>query len=315
MKKYPFPTMAGDVMDFRKMMEQRKKASNAVQGGALENVKEEDITVSARDGYPIPVRIYKPTPPPASGSPLVVFYHGGGFALGGLEVEELNCRNFAQKLGCTCVNVAYRLAPEHPFPNAAEDSWDATKWAAANASKIGADPSKGFIVGGTSAGGNLAAVVSHLARDEKLSPPITGVALLIPVLTDHNMTDFPEEYKHELVSYQQNENAPILGRASMDMFMKAYKPDNKSHLFNIFAAPYDFKDLPPTFFQICGMDPLRDEALIYERLLREKYDTKTLLKLYPGFPHAFWTIAPTLKSSEMFVKDTTDGIKWLLELK
>lgn len=101
---------------------------NKAQGGGMEDVKEEDITVSARDGYPIPVRIYKPTPPPASGSPLVVFYHGGGFALGGLENEELNCRNFAQKLGCTCVNVDYRLAPEHPFPAAAEDSWDATKW-------------------------------------------------------------------------------------------------------------------------------------------------------------------------------------------
>lgn len=74
-------------------------------------------------------------------------------------------------------------------------------------------------MGGTSAGGNLAAVVSHLARDEKLSPPITGVSLLIPALTDHSLKDFPEEYKHEIISYQQNEKAPILGLASMEMFM------------------------------------------------------------------------------------------------
>jgi len=194
-------------------------------------------------------------------------------------------------------------------------SWDATKWAAANASKIGADPSKGFIVGGTSAGGNIAAVVSHLARDEKLSPPLTGVCLLIPALADHSLKEFPEEYKHEIVSYKQNADAPILGQKSVDMFMDAYKPDTKSHLFNIYAAPYNFKGLPPTFFQICGMDPLRDEAMLYERLLREKYDTQTSLKLYPGLPHGFWSFCPTLKSSKGFVEDTIEGVSWLLKQK
>lgn len=128
MKKSPVPTLSGNVMDLRNVLSDAKQALNATQGVGMDGVKEEDITVSARDGHPIPVRIYKPTSPPAGGSPLVVFYHGGGFALGGLENEELNCRNFAQKLGCTCVNVDYRLAPEHPFPTAAEDSWDATKW-------------------------------------------------------------------------------------------------------------------------------------------------------------------------------------------
>lgn len=237
MKKTPVPTLSSDVMKLRGMLSAAKQSLNKTQGVGLEDVKEEDITVPARDGHPIPVRIYKPTPPPAGGSPLVVVYHGGGFALGGLENEELNCRNFAQKLECTCVNVDYRLAPEHPFPTAAEDCWDVTKWvrlceflaksctklifyqAAANASKLGADPSKGFIVGGASAGGNLAAVISHLARDEKLSPPITGVSLLIPALIDHTLKEFPGEYKHEIISYEQNANAPILGMASIEMFM------------------------------------------------------------------------------------------------
>lgn len=63
------------------------------------------------------------------------------------------------------------------------------------------------------------------------------------------------------------------------------------------------------------MDPLRDEAMLYERLLREQYDTKTLFKLYPGLPHGFWSFIPTLKSSQVFVKDTVDGVKWLLEQK
>lgn len=128
MKITPIPTLSGDVMDLRNMVFSSKQALNAVQGGEMEGVKEEDITVPARDGYAIPVRIHKPTSPPADGSPLVVMYHGGGFALGGLENEELNCRQLVQKLGCTCVNVDYRLAPEHPFPTAAHDSWDVTKW-------------------------------------------------------------------------------------------------------------------------------------------------------------------------------------------
>jgi acetyl esterase/lipase len=98
-------------------------------------------------------------------------------------------------------------------------------------------------------------------------------------------------------------------------FIEAYKPDHKSHLFNIYAAPYNFKGLPPTFFQICGMDPLRDEAMLYERLLREEYNTKTSLKLYPGLPHGFWSFVPSLKSSKGFVEDTVEGVSWLLKQK
>jgi acetyl esterase/lipase len=128
MKNIPVPTLSGDVFALRKVLSDRKKALTAAQSTGTEGLKEMDITVPARDGYPIPVRIYKPTSPPAGGSPLVIFFHGGGFALGGLENEELNCRLFVQKLGCTCVNVDYRLAPEHPFPTPALDSWDVTKW-------------------------------------------------------------------------------------------------------------------------------------------------------------------------------------------
>jgi acetyl esterase/lipase len=128
MRKTPIPQLAGDVHELRKVLSERKKALSAAHSTGTNGVEEEDITVPARDGHPIPIRIYKPTSPPAGGSPLVIFLHGGGFALGGLENEELNCRLFAQELGCTCVNIDYRLAPEHPFPTPLLDSWDATKW-------------------------------------------------------------------------------------------------------------------------------------------------------------------------------------------
>jgi acetyl esterase/lipase len=217
-----------DIPALRKILYDRKKAMTASQQSdpsATAGITEEDLTIPARDGFQIPIRVYKPESPPAGGCPLVVFIHGGGFVLGGLEGEELNCRLFVQKLGCVCVNVDYRLAPEHPFPASVQDGWDAVKWAAANASKIGADPTKGFIVGGTSAGGNIAAVAGHLARDEKLSPPVTGLALLIPALTDHYLNNIDEKYAKEIVSYEQNRDAPVLPLKSMDLFigeLKAY---------------------------------------------------------------------------------------------
>jgi len=110
------------------VLSERKKQLTATQAPDNAGVKEEDTTVPARDGYSIPIRIYSPESPPSGGSALVVFYHGGGFCLGGLENEELNCRLFVQKHGCIAVNVDYRLAPEHPFPTPVNDCWDATKW-------------------------------------------------------------------------------------------------------------------------------------------------------------------------------------------
>jgi acetyl esterase/lipase len=102
--------------------------ASGVTPTAPEHIVEQDITIPARDGFEIPVRIYKPKSPPASGSPLIVFYHGGGFCLGDLSSEELNCRNFCTEFGAVCVNVDYRLGPEYKFPIAIYDSWDVLEW-------------------------------------------------------------------------------------------------------------------------------------------------------------------------------------------
>ncbi|KAF2105031.1 hypothetical protein NA57DRAFT_63239 [Rhizodiscina lignyota] len=272
-------------------------------------VSRNDITVTARDGHKIAVRVYQPDPSPGS-APLVIFLHGGGFVLGGLENEELLCTLFAQRLKVVVLNVDYRLAPENPFPAAPNDAWDVVKWAAGNASQVGADPSKGFVVGGVSAGGNLAAVCAHLARDEKLSPPITGSMLQIPMVLQ--LDSIEEKYRPEINSYEQNKDAPVLSQKSIDLFEGLYKADHKSHLQNLFAPPTNFSGLPPTYFQICGMDPLRDEGLLYERLLREEYGTKTKLDVYGGLPHGFWSFAPEMSKSKKAIEDAVEGIKWLL---
>ncbi|GME26458.1 putative lipase 2 [Neofusicoccum parvum] len=303
-----------DIPALRERLSAAKRDMNAkLLGSSSAGVDISDNVIPARDGFNLLIRIYKPSSPPPGGSPLAVILHGGGFCLGGLENEELTCRNFAKELGCVVVNVDYRLAPEHPFPAAVQDSWDAVKWAATNASSLGANPSKGFVVGGTSAGGNLSAVVGTLARDDKLSPPLTGLLLLVPSLT--NSYGPPLKYKPELQSFDQNKSAPILDKKAIDTFFSAYNPDRDSRLFNLYTErdPVSRAGLPPVYFQVCGLDPLRDEALIFERELRTEHGTPTKLQLYPGLPHSFWSFYPQLQTSKKWVRDTLEGMKWLLE--
>ncbi|RMZ26805.1 hypothetical protein D0859_09135 [Hortaea werneckii] len=297
----------------RKWIIQSKAAMSAQIGGKVPGVKETDHQVSMRDGATIACRVYAPEQA-STGSPLVVIYHGGGWCIGGLENEELLCRLLTSKLGCVCVNVDYRLAPEHKFPAPVHDSLDATKWAAENASSLGADPSKGFIIGGTSAGGNITAVISHIWRDEKLKPAITGAHLMIPAIC--HASHFPSEYAKDYKSWDQNKDATVLSRQATDLFTGNYlrdKSDAGNPLFSPLLFPTGHKDLPASYFQVCGMDPLRDEALIYERLLREESGVRTKLDVYSGFPHGFWSIAPQMKASERFVQDSIKGVQWLLQ--
>lgn len=166
------------------------------------SIKLTETSYTTSDGHKNRARLFQPTEFPSSGSPLIVMIHSGGFCSGAPEVEEQSCRNFVQAYGATCVSIAYRLGPEHPFPHAPKDCWNGVKWAAAHAKAWGADPSVGFVVGGASAGGNLTAVVVHLARDEGLSPPLTGQYLAIPMVG--TKSKMPERYRKYFLSYEQN---------------------------------------------------------------------------------------------------------------
>jgi acetyl esterase/lipase len=204
---------------------------------------------------------------------------------------------------------------EHPFPVGPNDAWDALQWTATNfltsPHLIGAAPrEKGFLVGGTSAGGNFAAVVAHLAKDAKLDPPLTGQYLSIPAVLPPSVV--PEKHKSKYLSAEQNTEAPILSKSIRDVFLGAYHPDMSSELFVPFNHPSGHDGLPPAYFQICGLDPLRDEALIYEEVLRTECGVKTRLDIYPGLPHGFWAFFPMLSSSKKLKKDTIKGVAWLL---
>jgi acetyl esterase/lipase len=156
-------------------------------------------------------------------------------------------------------------------------------------------------------------VVQLLARDEKLTIPITGSILTIPITT--NIKNPPAQYVKELVSWKQNENAPILSTAMVHKFIDAYNPVGNQKLFDVLGGYEDFSGLGPTFFQICGLDPLRDEGMIYERILREKHGVKTKMHVYPGLPHGFASFLAQSPKSEAFRKDTIAGVEWVLSQK
>ncbi|KAK5002501.1 hypothetical protein LTR28_011337 [Elasticomyces elasticus] len=180
-----------------------------------------------------------------------------------------------------------------------------------NAAELHATPALGFIVGGTSAGGTLSCVVGHLARDNGLSPPLTGLCLMVPSALKSALV-CPAQYRSILVSREQNKDAPILDERALQMFVDAYAPDPYSALSSPFNWPTGHAHLPPTHFQICGLDPLRDEALLLERVMRRRDGVATRLDVYPGLPHAFWSLFPDLECSRRFVRDTVEGFRWLL---
>jgi acetyl esterase/lipase len=212
-----FPDIPTARQFINQMMAQMAAASPPVD---YTGVKKSDIQIPTSDGASIRAILYQPESKPAAGGPLVVLYHGGGFCLGTPEMEELFALELVKKHGAVAISVDYRMAPEHPFPGPITDSWDALKWAAKNASSVGADPSKGFIIGGTSAGAMITATISHMARDEKLSPPLTGVWLNVPMVIAQSV--MPEKYRAIHTSYDQNKDAPVLDITAINFFMSEF---------------------------------------------------------------------------------------------
>jgi len=199
----------------------------------------------------IPVRIYEPE---GSGPfPVLVFFHGGGWVLGGLDTHDPTCRALTNASDCVVVSVDYRRAPEHPFPAPVEDCYAALRWVSENTDVVHGDADR-IAVGGDSAGGNLAAAVAQLARDRD-GPAIAYQALLYPVADHAFDTD----------SYAENAEGYFLTKADMEWFWDHYLPNDIAGR-NPYASPLRARDLtglPPATVVTCGFDPLRDEGVAY----------------------------------------------------
>jgi acetyl esterase len=232
--------------------------------------------LAARDGASLPVRVYRPAV--ATGPlPTVVFFHGGGWVLGSPRMYDPLCSFLAAEVGAVVLNVDYRMAPEHRAPTAALDCVDAVRQLPAHGGRWGSDPSR-VAVAGDSAGGNLAAVVCQVVRDEG-GPRIAAQALLYPG-TDATMSQ---------PSIRQHADAPVLTRRKIEVFLQHYRgPDGLSPrdplLSPLWAA--DHSGLPPALVQTADLDPLRDEGALYaERLSGAGVPVR--LTNYLGAPHGF----------------------------
>ena len=281
---------------------------NMAQIGAPEaSITEERKSIAMRDGFESELKIHRPTQTPAAGSPLIVFIFGGGWISGDNDAGTALARAWIRLFGAVVVNISYRLAPEHKYPTGQYDALDSVKWIADHASEIHADPSKGFIIGGISAGGQLTAMVTAQSLKNKLAHPITGQWLGVPSLM--NRDNVPAKYKDHFLSLDHNQNVPILPAQALVDLKGLCEWDDKSELrWPILSDP---SGTPPTFLQADGLDPLRDDALIYEEVLKDA-GVKTRLNFYPGCPHAHFSLMPGIEITNRAIADNMTGIGWLL---
>lgn len=290
-------------------------------------VPERVLHAPARDGHELLLRVFSPPvgSEQTSGFALLVLFYGGGNILGSPVMMARLARLLVQRFNVVVVAPTYRLAPEYPFPKQVEDGWEALSWIAENAtSTLKADPSQGFIVGGISAGGHIANVISHLARDQGRRPPITGNWLSVPGvrLAPKDADRLPEKYRERLLSQDQADyiNSPTLPSGMRRLIERSCKRDWNSHLASpmIWPSPsgsdggnFGHKGMPRTYSQVCGADTGRDGLLIYDDMLRQE-GIERRLDIYPGLPHAFWHTFKRLPEAKKWEEDTVDGFRWLL---
>jgi acetyl esterase len=219
-----------------------------------------DLAAARAGGGAVPLRLYRPLGAmSASALPGLVFFHGGGWVIGDLETHDTMCRHLANASGCAVVSVDYRLAPEHKFPAAVEDCLLATEWVAENGAALGIDGTR-LAVGGDSAGGNLATVVSLLARDRGM-PPLRYQLLFYP----------PVDFAGGHESHARFAEGYLLTQATMRWFSEQYLRGPED-VANWCASPLhaaDLAGLPPAFVLTAGFDPLCDEGAAYARRLHE----------------------------------------------
>jgi acetyl esterase len=233
---------------------------------------------------------------------VLMYFHGGGWVLGDLQSHDNVCRALANGAGCLVVSVDYRLAPEHKFPAAPEDCYAATKWVADNSESIGADRSR-IAVGGDSAGGNLAAAVSMMARDRG-GPPVRFQLLIYPV-TDCSL-DTPSQKEFAADGY-------VLSRGDMEWFWNHYL-ESQNERNNPYACPLratNLTNLPPALIITASHDPLRDEGERFSQKLMAA-GSKVTCTRYDGVTHGFISFADALDQGKKGIEQAVGALKQAL---
>ncbi|KAJ3486725.1 hypothetical protein NLI96_g4018 [Meripilus lineatus] len=278
-----------------------------------------DSTYSVHD-YKVPVDggeilVRGVIPSPTEGEdrtfPLLVWYHGGGFALGNIYQDDTILRALSVNQRISTLNVQYRLAPENPFPSGHDDCYYALKWAAENASLLKASIDKGFVAAGVSAGGNLAGSVALRAAEDPFfeGRQLTGQCLQVPGVVHPDA--LPEKYKSEFLSFEQIKDVPIFEKAVILQFYEWLGAPAEHPHFSILLHPAHTK-APATYIQIAGLDPLRDGGILYAKVLEEA-GVKVQYDVYAGLPHGGHHVFPTLEASIKFQADFLSHLPWLFK--
>lgn len=234
--------------------------------------------------------------------PTLVYFHGGGFVVGGLESHDGLCRLFAAEGGFQVIAVDYRLAPEHPWPAAVDDAWAAFQWIEANAADLGVDAGR-IAVGGDSAGATLAAIVTQLAKS-KAKPKIAYQMLLFP----------STQVDAETSSFRKFGAGYFLERQTIDYFNAFYLPagtDRHSPTVSPLCAK-DFSGLPPAFVMLGGYDPLHDEGLAYAQRLMTAGVQVTIAD-YPEMVHCFIYLQTVVPQAHDAVTRAAHAVKQALD--
>lgn len=256
----------------------------------------EDLEIPGAAGA-LPARLYAPSD---ARLPVLLYLHGGGFTIGGLETHDSLCRQLALRSGAAVVSLDYRLAPEHRFPAAVDDSWAAMAWLASNAATLGLDGTR-LAVGGDSAGGTLAAVCALHARD-------TGQPLALQLLITPGTTAHADTPSHRLFA-----NGFLLDAASIAWFFDHYIDHHHKRDWRF--APLeadDHGDLAPACVVLAECDPLVDEGVAYADRLRAG-GGRVQLELYRGVTHDFIKMGRTIPEALVALEVCGQALKEALQ--
>lgn len=277
---------------------QQPSAADAVKqvlrNEGKDDTPERGLTVKqfAIDGPQSKIPLFVYTPAGKGPFPVMLYYHGGGFVIADTKTYDASIRALATGANAIIVSADYRQAPEHKFPAAPDDAYAAYQWVLKHASDINGDPAR-VAVGGESAGGNLATVVSMMARDRHEKMPVHQL-LIYPVLDGDTNTP----------SYQNNAQAQPLNKAMMKWFFTQYTA-NSDDAFNPYVVPMkaeSLKGLPSATVVAAELDPLMNEGKTYADRLKED-GVAVSYKAYPGVTHEFFgmgAVEPKAKDAEKF---------------
>lgn len=259
----------------------------------------EDFSIPARDGYALPARLYAPS---HEKLPVLLYFHGGGFTIGSIATHDVLCRQLSHLAGCAVVSLDYRLAPEHPFPTAANDAWDALQWLSVHAKSLGL--AHHLAVGGDSAGGTLAAMSAIMARD-------AGLKLALQLLF------YPGCAAHQdMASHRRFAQGFVLDAADLSWFFNHYlrsPADREDWRFAPLMAPH-VDDVAPVWLGLAECDPLVDEALLYGDKLRAA-GVVVELEIYRGVTHEFIKMGRVLPEARHAHADAARALRHAFHLK